>query len=137
MENKVKKILTDYYSNYNEDERLNKDKAHKIEFITTTKYIEKYLKNKDKIIIIAEENKNILGLLICKIKIINEHINLKDARILSIDELGVRKNMQKKGIGKLLIDEAKKIGKENLCDRLEFYKKVGFKEQRTIFEMEI
>ena len=106
------------------------------------------LNRRDKIIIIAEENKNILGLLICKIKIINEHINLKDARILSIDELGVRKNMQKRGIGKLLIDEAKKIGKENSCDRLElncwqfnsaleFYKKVGFKEQRTIFEMEI
>ena len=32
-----------------EDERLTKDKMHKIEFITTTNYIEKYLKPGDRI----------------------------------------------------------------------------------------
>ena len=32
------------------DERLTKDKMHKIEFITTTNYIEKYLKPGDRIL---------------------------------------------------------------------------------------
>ena len=41
--NEVEQILNEYYNNYNEDERLIKDKAHQLEFITTTKYIEKYL----------------------------------------------------------------------------------------------
>jgi hypothetical protein len=39
------KILSDYYENtYVEDDRLTKDKRHYIEFITTTRYIDKYLK---------------------------------------------------------------------------------------------
>ena len=48
--NEVEKILNEYYNNYNEDERLVKDKAHQIEYITTTKYIEKYLKKGDRIL---------------------------------------------------------------------------------------
>lgn len=48
--NEVEKILNDYYEEYDEDSRLVKDKAHKIEFITTTKYIEKYLKPDDRIL---------------------------------------------------------------------------------------
>ena len=48
--NDVEKILNDYYSNYDEDSRLVKDKAHHIEYITTTKYIEKYLKDGDRIL---------------------------------------------------------------------------------------
>ena len=44
------KILNEYYSNYEEDLRLIKDNAHKVEFITTTKYIDKYLKPEDKIL---------------------------------------------------------------------------------------
>ncbi len=46
----VKDILNNYYAEYDEDGRLEKDKAHSIEFITTTKYIEKYLKPGDKIL---------------------------------------------------------------------------------------
>lgn len=48
--NEVEQILNEYYNNYNEDERLIKDKAHQLEFITTTKYIEKYLKDGDRIL---------------------------------------------------------------------------------------
>lgn len=44
MISEVEKILENYYNNYDEDTRLTRDKAHLIEFITTTKYIEKYLK---------------------------------------------------------------------------------------------
>lgn len=48
---KVKEILHNHYSNNcNEEERLVKDRAHNIEFITTDKYIKKYLKKGDKIL---------------------------------------------------------------------------------------
>ena len=46
----VKKILEKYYKDYDEDERLIKNKAHLVEFITTKKYIEKYLKTGDRIL---------------------------------------------------------------------------------------
>ena len=48
--NEVEKILNEYYNNYDEDARLIKDKAHQIEFITTTNYIERYLRNKNRIL---------------------------------------------------------------------------------------
>ncbi len=44
-------ILNNYYSEgYVEDERLTRDKMHYIEFITTTTYIDKYLKKGDRIL---------------------------------------------------------------------------------------
>lgn len=42
----VKKILTEYYKEYDEDNRLVRDKAHTVEFITTNKYVERYLKER-------------------------------------------------------------------------------------------
>jgi len=48
--NEVEKILEEYYNNYDEEARLIRDKAHSIEYITTTKYIEKYLKKGDRIL---------------------------------------------------------------------------------------
>ena len=48
--NEVEEILNEYYNNYNEDERLIRDKAHQMEYITTTKYIEKYLKDGNRIL---------------------------------------------------------------------------------------
>ncbi len=44
------KDLISYYEQGTEKDRLTKDKSHSIEFITTTKYIEKYLKENDKIL---------------------------------------------------------------------------------------
>ena len=46
----VKEILENYYNNYDEDSRLVRDKTHTIEFITTTNFIDKYLKNGDRIL---------------------------------------------------------------------------------------
>ena len=40
--NKVEKILNNYYNTYDEESRLIKDKAHSIEYLTTTNYIDKY-----------------------------------------------------------------------------------------------
>lgn len=48
--NEIKDLLENYYMERNEKDRLIKDKSHKVEFLTTTKYIEKYLKKGDKIL---------------------------------------------------------------------------------------
>ena len=51
MENSLNNILNGYYNGgYIEDERLTKDKTHYIEFITTTTYIDKYLRQGDRIL---------------------------------------------------------------------------------------
>ena len=47
---KVDKILKTYYNQYEEENRFKKSNHNRLEFITTTKYIEKYLKKKDKIL---------------------------------------------------------------------------------------
>lgn len=44
------KIIKDFYEQYEEDERFTKDKAHSVEYLTTTKYIEKKLKKGDRIL---------------------------------------------------------------------------------------
>ena len=46
----VREILENYYNNYDEEARLVRDKTHTIEFITTTKFADKYLKNGDRIL---------------------------------------------------------------------------------------
>ena len=46
----VKNLLENYYSGHEENERLVKDKAHKVEFLTTIRYIDKYIKQGDKIL---------------------------------------------------------------------------------------
>lgn len=50
-ERELDNIINNYYkNNYIEDNRLTRDKMHYIEFITTTTYIEKYLKPGDRIL---------------------------------------------------------------------------------------
>ncbi|CEN77600.1 class I SAM-dependent methyltransferase [Paraclostridium sordellii] len=46
LESKIKK----YYEGYDEDNRLIKDNSHSIEFITTTKYLDKYISKESKIL---------------------------------------------------------------------------------------
>ena len=61
------------------------------------------IKDKDKKFIIAiDDTSKIYGLLICKIKEVTGHINLKDTRTLWIEELGVDEKYRKRGIGKQL-----------------------------------
>lgn len=45
-----KEILNNYYENYDEDSRLIKDKRHNVEFLVTQEYINKYLKENDRIL---------------------------------------------------------------------------------------
>lgn len=50
-ETNLTNIIKDFYQNgYQEDSRLNKDKTHYLEFITTTHYIDKYLKKGNRIL---------------------------------------------------------------------------------------
>ena len=46
LEDKIKQ----YYEGYDEDRRLIKDNSHSIEFITTAKYLDKYVSQSDKVI---------------------------------------------------------------------------------------
>ena len=52
MDNReLDEILNNHYSNdYTEDDRLIKDKTHQVEYITTLKYIDKYLKKGDRVL---------------------------------------------------------------------------------------
>lgn len=113
------------------------------------KWTEDILKDDEKIVIIAESENKICGVAVCKIKIIKEHVNVKDSKIFSIDELCVDENYRKKGIGSMLIQKAKETARKNECSRLElncwefnknamdFYLKRGFKIQRRFLEMDI
>ncbi len=49
MDNR-KEIINNYYNNYDEDNRLIKDKAHRLEFVISTEYLKKYIKPADKIL---------------------------------------------------------------------------------------
>ncbi len=48
--NKHKDIIINKYSQYDEDERLDQDRGHHLEYLTTMRYIQKYLKPGDKIL---------------------------------------------------------------------------------------
>ena len=45
-----KEIISNHYNNYDEDNRLIKDHTHNLEFIISKEYIQKYLKEDDKIL---------------------------------------------------------------------------------------
>lgn len=113
------------------------------------KEIMEVLENKErKIIVVANENDKVCGLVIFKIKEIKNNTNLKDARILHIGKIVVDEKCRRKGIGKLMMKEINKISKKLKCDRIElncwsfneeaieFYKAQGMKIQRLNFEME-
>ena len=104
------------------------------------------INNKENILV-AEENNNIYGVVVYKIKEVKEHINLKDRTTLYIDELVVDEKARKMGIGKNLFSEVKRIAKEKNYDAVElncwnfnesaiqFYEKCGMNIQRLIMEI--
>ncbi|MFQ6752462.1 MAG: class I SAM-dependent methyltransferase [Clostridia bacterium] len=49
MDNR-RSLINNHYENYDEDNRLIKDNTHNVEYRVTTNYIEKYLKQNDKIL---------------------------------------------------------------------------------------
>lgn len=112
-------------------------------------YIKESLSSKKEWILVAKDEDVIKGILICKLKIIENHPNLKNSKILWIDDLGVKSIYQKQGIGKLLVNKAIELAKLNNCTRVDlncwklnenaikFYKRIGMLEQREILELKI
>ena len=68
---------------------------------------------------------------------------------LNVDQLVILEKYRGKGLGKKLMDEAKRIAQDNNCDRIELncwlfnenalamYEHIGYKKQRTIYEMKV
>ena len=92
--------------------------------------------------IVIIDNNMIVGYLSYVIKNTN-------SKKLDIDELVIKEDYRKKGLGKLLIQEAKNIAINNNCDRIELncwlfnknaidmYEHIGFDRQRIIYEMKL
>ena len=113
----------------------------------TKEEFELLLADKQNFFLIAEEIK-IIGF-------INAFISEKEGRhtkkrkTMHIEQLGVKKTEHNRGIGSKLIEEIKHIAELNNCDNIildvwsfneqaiEFYKKKGFKEQRTRMEIQL
>ena len=68
---------------------------------------------------------------------------------LVVDQLVVKEELRGMGLGKLLMDEVKKIALENNCDRIELncwmfntnaqamYEHIGFDKQRMMYELKL
>ena len=92
--------------------------------------------------IVILDGEQIVGYLSYKIK---KHHTGK----LDVDQLVILEKYRGKGLGKKLMDEAKRIAKENDCDRIELncwlfnenalamYEHIGYNRQRIIYELKI
>ena len=92
--------------------------------------------------IVILEDESIVGYLSYKIK-------EKHTKKLDVDQLVILEQYRGKGLGKKLMDAAKKIAIDNGCDRIELncwmfnenalamYEHIGYNRQRIIYEMEL
>lgn len=111
--------------------------------------IEMLKDKKRKIIVAVDDTLKIYGLIIYNIKEVKEHINLRDFKVLWIEELGVDESYRKNGIGKMLMEKVEEDAKMLDCTRIElncwdfnnnaisFYERFGMRTQRRIMEKEI
>lgn len=102
-----------------------------------------------KMIIAVNDKEKVCGLVIFRIKEVENHINLKNAKILYVGKIVVDKKCQRQGVGTLLMQEINKFAKKLKCNRMElscwsfnkeaieFYKAQGMKVQRLNMEMEV
>ena len=89
MDNReLDEILNNHYSNdYTEDDRLIKDKTHQVEYITTLKYIDKYLKKGDRVLEVGAGT-GIYSLGLAKrgyqvdaVELVNDNLNILKSKI--------------------------------------------------------
>lgn len=111
--------------------------------------LEEMIQDESNFILIAEDKQVAVGVIICKVREINDHTNLKNTKILWINEICVKQEYRRNGIGRSLIEKAKEIAKENNCLRLElncwelneeamkFYENQGLTTQRRVMEINI
>ena len=102
-----------------------------------------------KMIVAVNDKEKVCGLVIFRIKEVENHMNLKNAKILYVEKIVVDKKCQRQGVGTLLIQEMNKIAKELKCNRMElscwsfnkeaieFYKAQEMKVQRLNMEIKI
>lgn len=102
-----------------------------------------------KMIIAVNDKEKVCGLVIFRIKEVENHINLKNAKILYVGKIVVDKKCQRQGVGTLLMQEINKFAKELKCNRMElscwsfnkeaieFYKSQGMNIQRLNMEIEV
>lgn len=108
------------------------------------------LESKERKMIVAVNDKEMAcGLVIFRIKEVENHINLKNAKILYVGKIVVDKKCQRQGVGTLLMQEINKVAKELNCNRIElscwsfnkkaieFYESCGMKVQRLNMEIEV
>lgn len=100
-----------------------------------------------KMIVAANDKDKVCGLVIFRIKEVENHINLENAKILYVGKIVVDKKCQRQGVGTLLIQEINKIARKLNCNRIElscwsfnkeaieFYKAQGMKVQRLNMEI--
>ena len=100
------------------------------------------LKNPEEFLFVIEEDNKILGYAALRIKD-------KVTKTIWIDEIIIDGNYRNKGYGKKMIEQINTFAKENECKRIElncwsfnenalnFYNKLGFVEQRVIFEKKV
>lgn len=110
---------------------------------------EEELLNTDNIYLVAEYNSRIIGFCFAEIKSIFNNKIMKDRKIIHISDICVKKENQKKGIGKKLYNEILKIAEELKIDSVElmvwgfndnainFYKSLGMKVKNLKFEQKI
>ena len=103
------------------------------------------LKDKNTFLIIAKEKEIEVFILATIIEKEGRHTKFK--KTLHINTIGTKKDSQNKGIGTLLINEIKRIAKENKCDNInlsvwsfndnaiKFYKHIGIKNQKINMEI--
>ncbi len=114
----------------------------------TKEEFEESLKDKNSIILVAKEKEDVIGFVLAQI-IEKEGRHTKFKKSLHINTIGTKKGSHNQGIGSSLINEIKRIAKENKCDNInlsvwsfndnaiKFYKHHGFKDQKITMEINL
>ena len=112
----------------------------------TEKFIKKALKDKNKRIIVAEENNEIIGL--CAFSF-NDNAYQTRKKQIFIDDIYVVPDYRRKGVAKALFNYVKSLAEKEKYEKIDltvwsfneealiFYKSLGFTEQRKIMEITV
>ena len=105
--------------------------------------------NSNNIYLVAENNKEIIGICFAELKNVLNNKIIKDQKIIHISDICVKEEKQKKGIGKKLYNEILDLAKELDVDSIElmvwgfnnnaidFYKSIGMKVKNLKFEQKL
>lgn len=110
---------------------------------------EEEILNANNIYLVAEYNKEIIGICFAEFKNVLNNTIMKDRKIIHISDICVKKENQKKGIGKKLYNEILNLAEELEIDSIElmvwgfndnainFYKSIGMQVKSIRFEKKI